>query len=146
MLRRLKPIFESLQRNEVRYLVLGGIAVALHGVPRATFDVNLLIEASIENARRLLAALGDAGFGTAALVKPEEVVATEITRFKDRIPIDVITRAPGLLFSEAWEHRQVMHFEGQDFYVVSREDLIRSKGAAGRPRDLEDLRALGAGA
>ena len=145
MLGRLKPIFESLQRNEVRYVVLGGIAVALHGVPRATFDVDLFIEASVENAQRLLSALTDAGLGTAALIEPEEVAATEITRFKDRVPVDVMTRTPGLTFSDAWEHRQVMNFEGQDFNVVSRDDLIRSKRASSRPRDLEDLRALGAG-
>ena len=57
MLNRLKDVFASLQNHEVRYLVIGGIAAVLYGVPRATFDLDILIEASPENARNLLAAL-----------------------------------------------------------------------------------------
>ena len=53
MLNRLKGVFESFQRHEVRYVVIGGIAAVLYGVPRATFDLDDLIEASPENARRI---------------------------------------------------------------------------------------------
>jgi len=142
MLRRLRPIFESFQKHDVRYVVFGGIAVALHGVPRATFDLDILIEPTAENARKLLKALEACGFGTATQVTAEEVATTQITRLKDRIPLDIMTSSPGLTFDEAWQNRVQMEFEGQGFYVVSREDLIRAKRAAGRPRDLEDLKAL----
>jgi hypothetical protein len=142
MLRRLKPVFEAFQRNNVRYLVFGGIAVALHGVPRATFDLDILIEATVSNARQMLLALKDLDFGTAADLDAEELAVTQITRFKDRIPIDVMTQAPGVEFAEAWQRREQMEFEGQKFFVISRADLIAAKRAAGRPRDLEDLRAL----
>lgn len=142
MLRRLKPVFASFQKHNVRYLVFGGIAVALHGVPRATFDLDILIDPQQENAERLLAALQEIGFGTAGAVTAAELVATQITRLKDRIPIDIMTKAPGVLFHEAWLRREEMEFEEQPFFVVSRADLIAAKRAAGRPRDLEDLRAL----
>ena len=65
MLNRLQGVFASLQRHKVRYVVIGGIAAVLHGVPRATFDLDILIEATPENAQRLLQALLEAGLGTA---------------------------------------------------------------------------------
>ena len=66
MLNRLQTVFASFHSHEVRYLVIGGIAAVLHGVPRATFDLDILIEATELNAQRLLRALRAAGFGTAA--------------------------------------------------------------------------------
>jgi hypothetical protein len=144
MLDRLEDVFASLRRHEVRYLTIGGIAAVLHGVPRATFDLDVLIDPTPGNARRLLAAFQEAGLGTAALTTAEELAANEITIFKDRIRIDVLTSAPGIAFEEAWERRQVMRYRDQDFFVVSRDDLIASKRASGRAVDLEDLKALGA--
>ena len=61
MLNRLKDVFKSLQKHDVKYVVIGGIASVLHGVPRATFDLDILIEALPDNAQRLLNALTDAG-------------------------------------------------------------------------------------
>ncbi len=142
MLNLLKDVFSSLQRHKVRYIVIGGIAAVLHGVPRATFDLDILIEAKPENAKNLLEALLEAGLGTAALTTPEELLAQEITIFKDRVRIDVQTSTPGITFEEAWERRETMEYQKQKFFVVSREDLISSKRAAGRPVDLEDVRLL----
>jgi hypothetical protein len=126
----------------VRYVVIGGIAAALHGVPRATFDLDILIEPSPANAKRLLDALLEAGLATAALTTAEELLAREITVFNDRVRIDVQTSTPGLTFEQAWRHRETMTYNDQQFYVASREDLIVSKRAAGRPVDLEDVRLL----
>lgn len=142
MLNRLQAVFASLEAHECEYVVIGGIAAVLHGVPRATFDLDILIAATLENGRRVLEALREAGMGTAALVTPEELLAHEITVFQDRVRLDVQTSTPGLTFVEAWEHRVEMEYQGQVFYVVSREDLIASKRAAGRAVDLEDVRAL----
>jgi tRNA nucleotidyltransferase/poly(A) polymerase len=142
MLNRLQDVFASFSRHDVKYLVIGGIAVVLHGVPRATFDLDILIEATPENADRLLQALVEAGLGTATLTTPDEVLANEITVFKDRVRIDVQTSTPGLLFAEAWPRRHVMEFRGQPFHVVCRTDLIAAKRASGRPVDLDDVRQL----
>ncbi len=103
MLNRYREIFASLERNQVKYLIIGGIAAVYHGVPRATFDLDILIEATPENASCLLKALEEAQMGTAALISPEELLRHEIVVF---------------------------------------EDLIRSKRASGRPRDLADVRIL----
>jgi hypothetical protein len=142
MLNRLLDVFKSFQQHEVKYVIIGGIASVLHGVPRATFDLDILIEASTGNAERLLAALTDAGFGTAALTDAQDVVAHEITVFNDRVRIDVQTWTPGLSFQDAWCRRKTMTYQGQDFFIVSREDLIASKRATGRKVDLDDVRLL----
>lgn len=142
MLNRLTGVFASFQHHRVKYLVIGGIAAVLYGVPRATFDLDILIEASPENARRLLDALSEAGLATASLTCADELIENEITVFQDRVRIDVQTWTPGLDFDAAWEKRREMEYGGQSFYVVSREDLISSKRAAGREVDLEDVRLL----
>lgn len=142
MLNRLQGVFRSFQRHDVKYVVIGGIAAILHGVPRATFDLDILIEATPDNAQRLLNALLDAGLGTAALTSPGDVLANEITVFKDRMRVDVQTSTPGLRFAEAWSHRKTVAYQGQEFFILAKEDLIRAKRAAGRPVDLEDVRLL----
>ncbi|MGB5615304.1 MAG: DUF6036 family nucleotidyltransferase [Desulfobacterales bacterium] len=142
MLNRLKDVFESFQQHNVRYVVIGGIAAVLYGVPRATFDLDILIEATPENARRLLDALMDAGMGTASLTNVAEILSNDITIFKDRVRIDVQTSTPGLRFQDAWKRRKTMKYREQSFYIASLEDLISSKRAAGRDVDLEDVRLL----
>jgi hypothetical protein len=142
MLNRLQDVFKSFQQHEVRYLVIGGIASILYGVPRATFDLDILIEATPENARRLLDAMIAAGLGTASLTSPENVLANEITIFRDRIRLDVQTSTPGITFARAWEHRKTVIYQGQEFFILSKQDLIASKRASGRNVDLEDVRLL----
>ncbi len=146
MLNRLLDVFRSFQQHDVKYVVIGGIASVLYGVPRAIFDMGILIEVTPENPDRLLHALLhallDTGLGTASLTSAEELLTHEITTFKDRVRIDVQTSTPGLSFKQAWEHRRVMSYQGQDFFIVSKEHLIRSKRAAGREIDLSDVRLL----
>lgn len=142
MLNLLRDVFASFQRHNTKYLVIGGIAAVLHGVPRATFDLDILIEATPENAQTLLDALLDAGLGTAEMTTAKELLSQEITIFKDRVRIDVQTSTPGLNFADAWDRKETMEFQGQKFYVVTRKDLISSKQASGRTVDLEDVRLL----
>ena len=141
MLNRLQGVFRSFQEHDVKYVVIGGIAFVLHGVPRATFDLDL-IEATPENTRQLLAALLDAGLGTASLTTVEDVLANEITIFRDRVRVDVQTSTPGITFDDAWRRRKTLSYHGQEFFILSKQDLIASKRAAGREVDMEDVRLL----
>jgi hypothetical protein len=142
MLNLLKDVFASFQRFNTKYLVIGGIAAVLYGVPRATFDLDILIEATPDNAKNLLAALFEAGLATAEMTTVNDLLAQEITIFKDRVRIDVQTRTPGIEFEDAWNRRETMEYQGQAFYVIKREDLIATKLASGREIDLEDVRLL----
>jgi len=76
------------------------------------------------------------------LITPEELLAHEITIFQDRVRLDVQTSTPGLSFPEVRSRSVRMEYQGQPFYVISREDLIASKRASGRKIDLEDVQAL----
>ena len=122
--------------------MIGGIAAVIHGVPSATFDLDILIDATLENCQNLLDALTEAGLGTASLTDAQDVLSHEITIFKDRVRIDLQITTPGLQFDEAWERKDTMNYQGQSFHVVSLEDLKKSKRAAGRKVDLEDVRLL----
>ena len=115
MLNRLQGVFASFQRHQVKYVVIGGIAAVLHGVPRATFDLDILIEATPDNAQRLLETLLEAGLGTATLISAEELLANEITIFQDRVRIDVQTHTPGITFEQAWSNRETMEYQNQQF-------------------------------
>src|SRR5688500_7929902 len=142
MLNRLQGVFASLNSHDVKYIVIGGVAAVLHGVPRATLDLDILIESSSANARRLLDALLDSQLATAELITPDQLIANEITVFNDRVRIDVQTATPGIKFEEVWERRETMSFQGQPLFVLSAKDLIASKRAAGRSIDLEDADTL----
>ena len=142
MLNQLQGVFSFFQKYEVKYVVIGGIASVLYGVPRATFDLDILIEATPENAQKLLDALLEAGLGTASLISAEDLLAHEITIFKDRVRVDVQTSTPGINFDEVWKKRETMDYQGQIFHVLSKDDLIASKRAAGRKVDLEDVHLL----
>ena len=142
MLNRLQDVFKFFQQHKVRYMVIGGVASVLYGVPRATFDLDILIEATTENAQRLLAALVEAGFGTATMTNARDIVEHEITVFNDRVRIDVQTCTPGISFQDAWRRRKTLTYQGQDFFILSREDLIAAKRASSRQVDLEDVHLL----
>ena len=142
MLNLYLDVFKCLNRRKVKYVVIGGVAAVVHGVPRTTFDLDLLIEATPNNAAGLLKAFEDAGLMTAALTTAERLLAHEITIFRDWLQVDVQTRTPGLRFPTAWKNRTNVRVKGTAIPFVSRNDLIRSKRAAGRTVDLEDVRLL----
>lgn len=142
MLDRLPAVFKCLSDREVRYLVIGGVAAIVHGVPRTTFDLDILVEATTDNAARLLDALDDAGIASSRLTDAAGILTHEITVFRDILRIDVQTRTPGIDFAEAWDRRETRLIDGVPYWIVSKRDLIAAKEAAGRPRDIDDLRAL----
>lgn len=142
MLNRLQGVFSSLQKHRVEYVVIGGVAAILHGVPRVTLDLDILIEATDDNAIALLTAFLDAGLMTAELTTAEALLRHEITIFKDKVRIDVQTATPGIEYGEVKKRRVEMTYQGQSFYILNIADLIASKKAAGRPQDLEDVKIL----
>jgi hypothetical protein len=137
-----RDLVRRLNSRRVRYLVIGGHAVAIHGVPRNTLDLHILIEPTLENAARVLEALRDERMWTAELTTPERMLKTPITGFNDRLPLDVMSRIPGVLFATAWKNRYYRRLFEVRVPFIGRRDLIRAKRASGRPQDLDDVQLL----
>ena len=139
-------LLKALIEAEVRFLIVGAHALAVHGVPRATGDLDIWVDASDDNAQRVLSALGIFGapvesLGITAhdLTKPDNVIQLGLPPRR----IDFLTGLSGLTFAEAWV-RRVTHGLGDSAVpFLDRESLVRNKRATGRLRDLADLEALG---
>lgn len=130
-------------RREVGFLVVGGYAVAAHGHPRATKDLDIWVLIDPTNAERLIEALGDFGMGSVGItaadfLEPEVVVQLGYAPIR----IDLLTSIAGVTFDECWSKRVMIDVGGIEAGFISAEDLIINKRAAGRPQDLVDADKL----
>ena len=133
----------ALSAAGAEYLVVGAHALAVHGRPRATGDLDIWVRPTPENARRVWAALQAFGARTADLAVDDlasDDLVYQIGVTPDRI--DLLTGVTGLTFEEAWAGRVSLPLEGVAVPVIGREALIRNKRALGRPRDLADVAEL----
>ncbi|MEZ4735988.1 MAG: nucleotidyltransferase [Caldilineaceae bacterium] len=136
-------LFAALEQHNVRYLVIGGFAATIFGVPRFTYDVDIFVENTPANINALLTALVELGSDMASIVKGMNPTFVTMMEFDDlSVKTDVLVNVPGLIWEEAWANRVPQSYQGQAFYTVSRADLIKAKRAAGRWQDLEDVKAL----
>lgn len=124
----------------VEYLVVGAYALAAHGLPRATGDLDLWVNATASNATRVMRALARFGAPTAEL-GPDDFTRPDVVFQIGAIPrrVDVITSIDGVEFAAAWPRRLTASLGDLEVPVISREDLVRNKRACGRPKDLVDL-------
>jgi hypothetical protein len=144
----MNPDFVDLLRAfaaaDVRFLVVGAYALAFHGRPRATGDLDVWVEASAENAPRVMRAL--AAFGAPLLDLTEVDFAREGIVYQIGLPpgrIDILTQLTGLTFDEAWPDRARGRFGDVDVDFIGRDAFIRNKKATGRTKDLGDIEDLG---
>jgi hypothetical protein len=129
--------------NEIRYLVIGGYAVVQYAEPRYTKDLDLWISTDTVNAKAIYKALRDFGAPLAGLT--EDDFAAEGYFYQMGIPpvrVDILMGIPGLDFNDAWQRRVVVDFDGLPVLFISKQDLIQSKLASGRPQDLIDADLL----
>ena len=135
----------ALQEEDADFLVVGAFAMAAHGVPRATGDLDLWVRPHQQNAERVMTALLRFGAPVAsANLTAEDLVNPAMVFQMGRPPrrIDVITGIDGVSFDEAWPNRLVLGVEGREVPFLGRGELLRNKQAAGREKDLVDLKAL----
>jgi hypothetical protein len=130
----------------VRFVVVGAYALAAHGVPRVTGDLDLWVEPTAENARRVWRALASFGAPLESLTIQEEdfTVADRVVQLG--LPpyrIDILTSISGVGFHEAWDDRLDGTLYGIPVPFLGRDAFIRNKRASGRSKDLEDIRLLG---
>ena len=138
---RLATVCGLLNEGGVKYVVVGGFAVALHGVVRATKDIDLLIEPTLENAARALKALEGLTFGIARELNPADVVANPITIIGDDPRVDLLTLAWSVRYADAAPKAERVEIDGVDIPFADLDTLIRTK-QTGRFQDKADLESL----
>jgi hypothetical protein len=139
-----RAFIESLNSNGVEYLIVRAVALAYHGFPRYTGDLDVLVGNSPENTKRLESAL--AAFGFAALGLKAADFADSYSVIQLGVPpnrIDLLTSITGVPFDEAWADRVETLMDGTRVNFISRQALIRNKRLTGRIQDRADLEALG---
>jgi hypothetical protein len=138
-----RDLLAALNDAGAEYLVVGAHALAAHGHPRASKDLDVWIRATAENAERTYQAL--AAFGAPLDDLGIEDLSTTGTVFQigvEPVRIDIVTSIDGVDFEEAWPDRVSADYGGRAVNVISRKHLIQNKTAAGRPQDVADVDAL----
>jgi hypothetical protein len=138
-----RDMLRALFDEKVRFLLVGAYALAAHGYPRATMDIDIWVMPSSQNADAVLRALHRFGAPLHNLTK--EDLQQDGTVFQIGVAprrIDIITSASGLLFDEAYGRSVSVNIEGIEVHIPSISDLIRNKRASGRTKDLADAEAL----
>lgn len=141
--RDFKEFIQSLNGHDVRYLVVGGYAVAYHGHPRYTKHMDVWVWMEPDNADRLLEALNDFGFGGIGLkaidfLEPGQVIQLGYPPNR----IDILTDLKGVTFPACWERRVVVDIDGTTVNFIDLPHLKANKRATGRHQDLADLENL----
>ena len=128
---------------DVRFLIVGAYALAIHGRPRATGDLDVWIDATRDNARRVWQALAE--FGAPVAEISEADFAEPGVVYQIGLPpgrIDILTELTGVRFADAWPDRIRRRFGELDADFIGRDTLVRNKRATGRPKDLGDIEGL----
>ena len=138
-----KEFFISLNANQVQYLVIGGYAVAFHGHPRYTKDIDVWIARDPENAQRMIAALDDFGFGSLGLeasdfLEPDQIIQLGYPPNR----IDILLSIAGVDFASCFASRVIETIDDTPISFIDRESLLRNKRATGRYQDLADVENL----
>ena len=152
-----QPVLAALAAADVRFVVVGGVAVVLHGHPRMTADLDLVVDLATDSASRAIAALVDLGMAPRLPVDPQAfadpdvrrtwiderglVVFTMLDPGDPLLEVDLFARPP-LPFEELWSDALVVQIEDLPVHVASIDHLIAMKKAVGRPQDLADVAAL----
>jgi hypothetical protein len=138
-----KEFIRLLNKNDVRYLVIGGYAVALHGYPRYTKDLDIWIDRNPKNAEKIMLALEEFGFGSLDLKATDFLEPNQIIQLgypPNRI--DIITSASGIEFEACFESKLVLKINDLEILFIDLENLKKVKKSTGRLQDLADLEKL----
>ena len=138
-----KEFIQLLNENNVKYLVVGGYAVALHGYPRYTKDLDVWVELSFDNAGRILKALEKFGFGSLDLKADDFLEGDQIVQLgypPNRI--DILTTLKDLTFEDCYKSKVEIEIQGVHINFIDIDSLKKNKRATGRLQDLADVENL----
>jgi len=134
-----KEFLRFLNENRVRYLLVGGYAVGLHGYPRYTKDLDIWVEASQENAERVIKAIEDFGFASLELTPQDFLEPGVFVQIGyPPVRIDLLTQPSGVVFAECYENREQIEVDGLTMPAIRLEGLYKNKKAFGVSQDLAD--------
>jgi predicted nucleotidyltransferase len=138
-----REFIQSLNDNQVRYLVVGGYAVALHGYPRYTKDIDIWIDLTDDNASRMILALEQFGFGSLGLKEQDFLEADTIVQlgYPPR-RVDILTTLSGVDFNPCFAVRVVVEMQGTQVNFIDLDNLIINKRSTGRIQDKADVENL----
>ena len=138
-----KEFFDLLQSRKVDFVIVGAWALAAHGKPRSTGDIDILIRPSLDSARRLIDVLSNFGFGSL------EVTAEQLSIPDRRLvignppfQIDIMTGISGVAFDQIWQNKVELALAGIRLPFIGINEYMQNKRAAGRPKDLADLHEM----
>jgi len=138
-----KELLELFNAHKVEYLVVGGYALAFHGAPRFTGDIDLLVKPDSENAKRILKAIVEFGFGSLDLSEADFTISQRVVQLGvPPVRIDIMTSVTGVSWEKAMAGKVPGSYGDTTVHFISRDDLIANKQALGRKKDLADLEAL----
>jgi predicted nucleotidyltransferase len=138
-----KDFLKLLDAEGVEYLLIGGYAVAYHGYPRATEDIDIWVASSPQNAQRIIRALKEFGFDVPELTPDLFLKAESIVRMGvPPLRIELSTTISGVDFAECYQARLTEAIDGITVNIINLTDLKKNKKASGRHRDLDDLERL----
>ncbi len=139
-----KELLELFNAQKVEYIIVGGYALAFHGAPRFTGDIDLFVKPDADNAQRILAALSEFGFGSLDLSENDFTSDENVIQLGVHpVRIDIMTSLSGVEWEKAEAGKVSGRYGDTEVYFIGREDFITNKKALGRKRDLADLEALG---
>ena len=138
-----REFIHALNENHVEYVLVGSFALAYHGHPRATGDMDVWIRPTEHNVNAVLKAVNDFGFESFSVTENDLLSGKIIQLGFPPVRIDIITVLDGLKSNEIWESRQRGKLGDLDVAYIGREAFIKNKRAIGRHKDLADLDLLG---
>jgi hypothetical protein len=139
-----RELLELLNAHAVEYVIVGAHALAFHGAPRYTGDLDLLVHSTPENARRIQQALTDFGFGNIGLTEEDFVVPDKVVQLGyPPARIDFMTSLSGVLWEEVALDVVWDSYGDVPIRYLGKQTLIKNKKATGRHKDLADIEALG---
>ncbi len=141
--RDFQEFLRLLNAHEVRYLIVGGHAVAYHGHVRNTGDLDIFVAADEDNAHKLVVALREFGFAMPQLVPSLFTSPKALVRMgREPNKLELMNHISGIVFDEAYPRRAVVMHEGVEMPLLGYEDLLNNKQASARPKDLGDIDEL----
>ena len=138
-----RDLLELFNSNKVEYIIVGGYALAFHGAPRYTGDIDIYVKPDVRNAEQIMSALDEFGFGSVGLAavdfeRPGQIIQLGVPPVR----IDIITSISGVSWDEAFAGRVAGRYGDIKVHYIGREQFIKNKRSVGRKKDLADIEAL----